>query len=120
MREKAREISIICYGRHGEIDMDSLSGGERVAVALALRLAIASLVGSNKLDFIILDEPTVHLDEERRKSLVKIISEVFKDGCGPLSQIIIITHDSEIFEDAEIDTVYRFKMSSEGSVVTLE
>jgi DNA repair protein SbcC/Rad50 len=120
MREKAREISIICYGRHGEIDMDSLSGGERVAVALALRLAIASLVGSNKLDFIILDEPTVHLDEERRKSLVKIISEVFKDGFGPLSQIIIITHDSEIFEDAEIDTVYRFKMSSEGSVVTLE
>jgi exonuclease SbcC len=120
MREKAREISIICYGRHGEIDMDSLSGGERVAVALAVRLAIASLVGSNKLDFIILDEPTIHLDEERRKSLVKIISEAFKDGFGPLSQILIITHDSEIFEDAEIDTVYRFKMSSEGSVVTSE
>ena len=78
--EKARDIGVTCYGRNGEIDMDSLSGGERVAVALALRLVIAYMMGTNKLDFIILDEPTTHLDEERRKSLVKIIAEVFRDG----------------------------------------
>ena len=67
LTEGAREISITCYGRPGEIDMDSLSGGEKVAVALALRLSIAYMMGSNKLDFIILDEPTAHLDEDRRR-----------------------------------------------------
>jgi exonuclease SbcC len=78
------------------------------------------MMGSSKLDFIILDEPTAHLDTERRKSMVKIISEAFKDGDGPLSQIIIITHDAEIFEDSEVDRIYRFTMSVDGSLVSTE
>ena len=113
-------IIIICYGRNGEIDMDSLSGGEKVAVALALRLGIAYMMGSSKLDFVILDEPTTHLDEERRKALVKIISEAFREGVGPLAQMIIITHDSEIFEDSEVDAVFRFSMTADGSRVVKE
>jgi exonuclease SbcC len=120
LAEKAREIAITCYGKNGEINLDSLSGGEKVAVALALRLGIAHMMGSGKLDFVILDEPTTHLDEERRKALVKIISEAFKDGSGPLSQMLIITHDSDIFEDSEVDAVYRFAMTAEGSHVTRE
>jgi DNA repair protein SbcC/Rad50 len=120
LAEKARDVQIVCYGTSGDIDMDSLSGGEKVAVALALRLAIAQMMSSNKLDFIILDEPTIHLDEERRKSLVRIISDSFKEGLGPLSQIIIITHDAEIFEDSEVDRIYRFTMSANGSVVISE
>jgi exonuclease SbcC len=78
------------------------------------------MMGSGKLDFVILDEPTTHLDEERRKALVRIISEAFKDGSGPLSQMLIITHDSDIFEDSEVDAVYRFAMTAEGSHVTRE
>lgn len=120
LSEKPREIDITCYGRHGEIDMESLSGGEKVAVALALRLGIAYMMGSNKLDFVILDEPTTHLDEERRKALVKIISEAFREGAGPLSQIIIITHDSDIFEDSDVDRVFRFAMTADGSRVSQE
>jgi exonuclease SbcC len=120
LAEKARDVQIVCYGTFGDVDMDSLSGGEKVAVALALRLAIAQMLSSNKLDFIILDEPTIHLDEERRKSLVRIISDSFKEGLGPLSQIIIITHDAEIFEDSEVDGVYRFTMSANGSIVVSE
>jgi DNA repair protein SbcC/Rad50 len=120
LTEGAHEISIICYGRLGEIDMDSLSGGEKVAVALALRLGIAYMMGSNKLDFVILDEPTTHLDEERRKALVRIISEAFREGAGPLAQLIIITHDSDIFEDSEVDQVFRFTMTADGSHVSKE
>ncbi len=120
LAEKAREIAITCYGRNGEIDMDSLSGGEKVAVALALRLGIAYMMGASKLDFVILDEPTTHLDEERRKALVKIISEAFREGAGPLAQMIIITHDSDIFEDSEVDAVFRFSMTADGSRVVKE
>jgi len=97
-----------------------MSGGEKVAIALALRLGIAYMMGSSKLDFIILDEPTTHLDEDRRKALVRIISEAFREGSGPLAQLIIITHDSEIFEDSEVDQVFRFTMTAEGSKVTVE
>jgi exonuclease SbcC len=120
LAEETKEVQVSCYGRHGEIDMDSLSGGEKVAVALALRLGIAYMMGSSRLDFIILDEPTTHLDEERRKALVKIISEAFREGAGPLSQLVIITHDSDIFEDSEVDRVYRFAMTAEGSRVSIE
>jgi exonuclease SbcC len=116
--EKPREIKILCYGKRGEIDIFSLSGGEKVAVSLALRMAIAFLMGSSKIDFIILDEPTSNLDEERRHSFVKIISDVFSKGIGPLSQIIIITHDEEIFENSEIEQIYKFSMTDKGSIVT--
>jgi exonuclease SbcC len=120
LAEKARDVSITCYGRQGEIDIDSLSGGEKVAVALALRLGIAFMMGSSKLDFVILDEPTTHLDEDRRKALVRIISDAFREGTGPLSQLIIITHDSDIFEDSEVDRIFRFTMTAEGSKVSQE
>jgi DNA repair protein SbcC/Rad50 len=116
--EKPREIKVLCYGKRGEIDIISLSGGEKVAVSLALRMGIAYLMGSSKIDFIVLDEPTSNLDEERRRSFVKIVSDVFSKGIGPLSQIIIITHDEEIFENSEIEQIYRFSMSDKGSIVT--
>ncbi|MDQ2684979.1 MAG: SMC family ATPase [Thermoproteota archaeon] len=116
--EKPREIKVICYGKRGEIDTVSLSGGEKVAVSLAIRMGIAFLMGASKIDFIILDEPTTNLDEERRRTFVKIISEVFSKGAGPLNQLIIITHDEEIFENSEIEQVYRFQMTERGSVVT--
>jgi DNA repair protein SbcC/Rad50 len=116
--EKPREIKVLCYGKRGEIDIVSLSGGEKVAVSLALRMGIAYLMGSSKIDFIVLDEPTSNLDEERRRSFVKIISNVFNKGVGPLSQMIIITHDEEIFENSEIEQIYKFSMSDKGSIVT--
>ena len=112
--EKPREIKVLCYGKRGEIDIVSLSGGEKVAVSLALRMGIAYLMGSSKIDFIVLDEPTSNLDEERRRSFVKIISNVFNKGVGPLSQMIIITHDEEIFENSEIEQIYKFSMSDKG------
>ena len=117
--EKPREIKVLCYGKRGEIDTVSLSGGEKVAVSLAIRMGIAFLMGSSKIDFIVLDEPTTNLDEERRRSFVKIISNVFSKGMSPLSQMIIITHDEEIFENSEVEQVYKFRMTEKGSSVSV-
>ena len=117
--EKPREIKVLCYGKRGEIDTVSLSGGEKVAVSLAIRMGIAFLMGSSKIDFIVLDEPTTNLDEERRRSFVKIISNVFSKGMSPLSQMIIITHDEEIFENSEVEQVYKFRMTEKGSSVNV-
>lgn len=117
--EKPREIKVICYGKRGAVDTVSLSGGEKVAVSLAIRLGISFLMGSSKIDFIILDEPTANLDEDRRKTFVKIITDVFNKGISPLNQLVIITHDEEIFENSEIEQVYKFELTEKGSSVTV-
>ena len=118
LQEKARDVGISCYSGNTVLELDSLSGGEKVSIALALRLGMAHILGSSNLNFIILDEPTTHLDEERRKSLVGILSHAFEANLGAISQFIIITHDSEIFENSNVDTIYNFEATAEGTKVT--
>ncbi|MDE1866810.1 MAG: AAA family ATPase [Thaumarchaeota archaeon] len=118
LEDKARDIGITCYSGNTTLDLESLSGGEKVSVALALRLGMAHLMGSSHLNFIILDEPTTHLDQERRKSLVSVLSQAFESNVDAISQFIIITHDSEIFENSNINAIYDFKSTQEGTLVT--
>jgi exonuclease SbcC len=120
LSEKARDITITCYSKNNPIDIDSLSGGEQVSVALSLRLGMAHLLGASNLNFIILDEPTTHLDGERRRALVKVLSQLsdITGVTGPL-QFIIITHDAEIFEDSSVEKIYKFESSEEGTRVAL-
>ncbi len=121
LAEKTRDISITCYSKNTIIDIDSLSGGEQVSVALSLRLGMAHLLGSSNLNFVILDEPTTHLDSERRKSLVRVLSQlsdISNGNAGPL-QFIIITHDVEIFEDSSVEKIYQFESSQDGTKVAL-
>jgi exonuclease SbcC len=118
LEDKSRDIGITCYSGNLELDLESLSGGEKVSVALALRLGMAHLMGSSNLNFIILDEPTTHLDQERRKSLVNVLTQAFESNIDAISQFIIITHDSEIFENSNIDAIYDFKSTPDGTIVT--
>jgi len=118
LKEKARDVGISCYSGNAVLDLESLSGGEKVSVALALRLGMAHILGASNLNFIILDEPTTHLDEERRKSLVNVLSQAFDANLGSISQFIIITHDSEIFENSNVDMIYNFESTAEGTKVT--
>ncbi|MEM3795313.1 MAG: AAA family ATPase [Thermoprotei archaeon] len=112
-------MDIICYGERGEIPVGSLSGGEKVAIALALRFAIAYLIGKGMSDIIVFAEPTTHLDEERRRSLVRLISEIGSDKeHSILNQILIITHDEEIFENAEVGVIHKFENTPDGTKIT--
>jgi len=85
-----------------EVPISTLSGGEKVTVALALRLAIAHALSRN-LSIVIMDEPTTHLDEERRKDLVEILDRFFKSG-EAIPQVVIVTHHPEL--EAVADTLY--------------
>ena len=120
LTEKSRDISIICNSKTEELDLESLSGGEKVSVALALRLGMANLLGASNLNLMILDEPTTHLDVERKKSLVGVLSQLsnISNSETPM-QFIIITHDAEIFEDSTVEQIYKFESSEQGSKVTL-
>jgi len=116
LSEKVRDIVITCHTRSDVLDLDSLSGGEQVSIALALRLSMASLLGASNINLIILDEPTTHLDSERRKALVRVLSQLsnITNTHIPI-QFIIITHDSEIFEDSNVERIYKFESEENGS-----
>ena len=118
LSEKARDLSIACYSKPEVLELESLSGGEKVSVALALRLGMASLLGSSNLNLMILDEPTTHLDVERKKSLVRVLSQLseISNSQTPM-QFLIITHDAEIFEDSNVEQIYKFESKEEGSKV---
>ena len=119
LSEKARDVSITCFAKNVILDLESLSGGEQVSIALALRLGMAQLLGISNLNFIILDEPTTHLDEERRRALVKVLSHLADiTNSSNQMQFIIITHDSEIFEDSSVEQIFKFESSNGGTIVT--
>ena len=119
LSEKTRDVNISCYSRNTIFDLESLSGGEQVSVALALRLGMSHLLGASNLNFMILDEPTAHLDNERRKSLVNVLSQLtsLKEDDSSM-QFIIITHDAEIFDDSSVENIYKFESNPNGTLVS--
>ncbi len=118
LSEKTRDISITCHSKSEVLELESLSGGEKVSVALALRLGMASLLGASNLNLMILDEPTTHLDAERKKSLVSVLSQLSDiSNSESRMQFLIITHDAEIFEDSTVEQIYKFESSAHGSKV---
>jgi exonuclease SbcC len=108
------DYNISVIGSSGEQDIDQISGGERVALAIALRLAIAQVL-SGRIETVIMDEPTTHLDEERRKELVNILNSFFREGGRIIPQMLIITHHSEIEEVA--DVIYSVKKKEGYSTI---
>ena len=79
------------YGPEGESSMSMVSGGEKIAIALALRLGITQAMAKGELDTILLDEPTIHLDNSRKHELINLLKEM-----SLLPQMIIVTHEPQL------------------------
>ena len=118
LSQKTRDVNITCYARSTMLELESLSGGEQVSIALSFRLGMAHLLGASNLNFMILDEPTTHLDSERRKALVGVLSQLASiRGEEASMQFIIISHDAEIFEDSSVENIYNFESAINGTLV---
>ncbi len=90
-----------------------LSGGERSAAAICIRLAFA-LVLTQNLGWIILDEPTHNLDHAG----VSELSRMLKNHLPCLvDQIFVITHDKEM-EKAATATLYRIDRDKDNDGVS--
>ena len=98
------DYNVYLYGPFGEQSIDSLSGGEKTAVALCLRLGIAAALIGDQIGCILMDEPTTHLDPERRRELIRLLMN-FRGERGLIPQAIIVTHDPEVEQAA--DQVYH-------------
>lgn len=90
--------------------VNSLSGGETTCAALALRLAICSSLTKNQL--LLLDEPTIHLDELYRAKLRGFLSTHNFD------QLIVVTHDNT-FDSLPAHIFKVEKRKGKSVVVTL-
>jgi len=81
--------------RNSDRRFSLLSGGEQMVVALSIRAALTETFSKSK--FAIFDEPTVNLDEERRRSLSEYLPKLFEN----MDQVIVVTHDDTFREMAE-------------------
>jgi exonuclease SbcC len=73
-------------------DFQQLSGGEAMAAALAVRLAL--LQSMSAVDVAFFDEPTANLDPERRANLAEQIARI-----KGFSQLVVISHDDTFEQD---------------------
>ncbi|NJO86077.1 MAG: SMC family ATPase, partial [Synechococcaceae cyanobacterium RM1_1_27] len=64
----------------------SLSGGEQMAAALSVRLALLKVLG--ELDVAFFDEPTTNMDVQRRRRLAEAITQI-----KTFEQLVVISHD---------------------------
>ena len=87
---------ITVWGPEGESSMSMVSGGEKIAIALALRLGITKSMARGDLETILLDEPTIHLDSARRQELINLLKEM-----SLLPQMIIVTHEQQLESAAD-------------------
>jgi DNA repair exonuclease SbcCD ATPase subunit len=81
---------------------DRLSGGEKVTFALAFRFAVNDL--HTDTGFLILDEPTVWLDDKHIDYVISALNLV-KAKLVPRVQLIIVTHDEKLA--AVADSVFE-------------
>lgn len=81
---KDYEISLEEEGH--ERPFQNLSGGEQMAAALSVRLALLKELSDVNLAFF--DEPTTNMDEERRRNLAQQIGKI-----RDFHQLFVISHD---------------------------
>jgi exonuclease SbcC len=92
-----------------ELDVESLSGGEKTSVALAYRLALNKIVKQvtekMKNNILILDEPTDGFSKDQLHKMREILLDL---NC---EQIIIVSHEQELENVAD----YIYKVTKDGN-----
>lgn len=95
--DKSYEIQI--KTTEGLMTMEQLSGGEKIQLAITLRIALTEMLSHTRL--LILDEPFGSLDRNHREILGETLSKIASNG-----QLIVVTHihvDSLQLERIELE-----------------
>ncbi|MDQ3541286.1 MAG: hypothetical protein M3440_11400, partial [Chloroflexota bacterium] len=104
-------------GADERFPLDTFSGGERDAIALAARLALSRMIGARAVNppgFLVLDEVFGSLDRDRRTRLLNLlgtISSTFDD----FRQIFVISHVDDVRTSAVFDELWRIDETSDGA-----
>lgn len=88
LSEATRNLEVVGLGNRAQLAPVKLSGGEQQRVAIARAIV-------SRPDILILDEPTASLDGDTGKNILRFVREhiLTEQRC-----IVIVTHDSRIYE----------------------
>lgn len=94
-----RPISFCFTRTDDELDyvmpQEKLSGGQRVRLTVAMLMAVQQLI-IPEVGFLVLDEPSVHLDEEGVESLRELFQTLSAKMGSTGSQVIVCDHDQSL------------------------
>jgi putative ABC transport system ATP-binding protein len=91
LAEALRQLDIVGLRNRAELPPVKLSGGEQQRVAIARAII-------SRPAFLILDEPTASLDGDTGRRIIEIVK---RDILNEQRCILIVTHDTRIFEFAD-------------------
>ena len=91
LAEAAKDLEIVGLKSRAELPPVKLSGGEQQRVAIARAIV-------SRPDILILDEPTASLDGDTGRNIVQFVRDHI---LSPERCILIVTHDSRIYEFAD-------------------
>ncbi|MCH8905747.1 MAG: SMC family ATPase [Candidatus Heimdallarchaeota archaeon] len=92
--------------RFHERPISTLSGGEKMSLAFALRIAISKELAET--GFMVLDEPTDGLDDDRKQQVARLVEEQ-----NFVNQLLVISHDSAF--DNDNNAAIKVSRDSEGA-----
>lgn len=104
------EYAIVLEEGGHDRPFQNLSGGEQMAAAMAVRLALLKQLSDVRLAFF--DEPTTNMDLERRERLAEQISQI-----RHFDQLFVISHD-DTFEE-HVDQVVMIGDSDQAMAAEL-
>jgi DNA repair exonuclease SbcCD ATPase subunit len=95
------------------------SHGQRVLASIAFRIAFLNLIsGSNVPNVMVLDEPTIWVDEKNRERLGHVLGSLvreMKEGGIRIDQVIVVSHDSSFLNAIDPEaTRYQCVKNEEG------
>ena len=107
------DFEILITKNHDNTDFSELSGGEKLRVAFALRLALSQLLMrrmGGKINLLLLDEVDQPFDKIGLNSFVEVIEELSQD-----TKILIITHNDYLKE--KFDNIIYVYQTDEVSTI---
>ena len=91
------DFEVSLFRNDEEVSMDMTSGGEKISIAIALRLGITQTIAQGNIDCMFLDEPTIHLDDVRVEELNNLLNNM-----DIIPQMIIVTHNQKLESLADV------------------
>jgi exonuclease SbcC len=90
----SKDYEILLEEEGHERSFPNLSGGEQMAAAMSIRLALLTQLSDIRIAFF--DEPTTNMDAERRERLAQQIGQV-----QHFDQLFVISHDDTFEENVD-------------------
>ncbi|AWB27580.1 AAA family ATPase [Halococcoides cellulosivorans] len=109
--EWTSDYEIVVHDADVRKSFSTLSGGEKMAAALAVRLAILEQIAAVGVAF--LDEPTANLDRQKKRNLVTQLKRL-----DSFEQLAVISHDRTF--DSMTDATVSVEKSGQASEVVLD